>query len=406
MKPTNVIKWKIVHTLKPRWFEYGVYIHSLPFNAMSAYAGYVFTHDLYTTIVAAFAPQITEYCFFRMIESGIIGPKVNDENVLKKEFNKTPKALLLKSRFKDKLYDSLYKAITFIENQQQKDGSWRDFYSKYHGQSVDWVTAYVSNRLIETGVAPRHLKKTAKFLVNRQKNGGWGYNEIAQQDADSTANVLEFLSNYKNAYKNEINDGLQFLLSHQTENGGFKTYIENNLRKSERFSGEISLDGWCSECIDVTINAINTLDKFEEYDLSKVKAEKYLEDKVKENDIHSYWWESDIPMKIGAIKSDTGKIIELYEMQDNNMSHYIRAMFLSALDDSNIKLRKNLAEKLIYSQRQDGSWESGAILRFPHPSNEEPWNNDLMWRDPGKDQNRIYTTATIMATLSLYGRYL
>ena len=174
-------------------------------------------------------------------------------------------------------------------------------------------------------------------------------------------------------------------MSHQTENGGFKTYIENNLRKSERFSGEISLDGWCSECIDVTINAINTLDKFEEYDLSKVKAEKYLEDKVKENDIHSYWWESDIPMKIGAIKSDTGKIIELYEMQDNNMSHYIRAMFLSALDDSNIKLRKNLAEKLIYSQRQDGSWESGAILRFPHPSNEEPWNNDLMWRDPGKE---------------------
>lgn len=408
MKPHYIRKWKLLNTLKPRLFEYGFYFPSAIFSLWLGGLTSIYTRDTTKIFVVSSIPQILEYGFFRAIDLGLIGPDIKGENYLKRVYSKHPKSLTNHGKFKESIYKSLDKAFTFIENQKQKDGSWRDFYSNFHGQSIDWVTAYVANRLIDSGVALRHLKKTAKFLANRQINGGWGYNDIAPQDADSTANTLEFLSNYTNDFKKEIDDGIQFLLAHQTESGGFKTYTERNLRASERFSKESNLEGWCNECVDVTLNATRALNQFEDYKLSTENAKKYLDNLVKRDYIHSYWWESDIPVKIEIMKyydDNYNKILKIYKNQ-NNITPYLKSLLINKLDYREKELKNNIISQLIYSQKPDGSWESGAILRFPHPSNKEPWSNSLMWRDSGKDQNRIFTTATIIAELSKFARCL
>ena len=59
-------------------------------------------------------------------------------------------------------------------------------------------------------------------------------------------------------------------------------------------------------------------------------------------------------------------------------------------------------KRLLDLQQSDGSWETYPILRFPLPSNLEPWNDSKGWREETKDQNRVFTTATCLQTLSQY----
>jgi hypothetical protein len=309
------------------------------------------------------------------------------------------------NNFKNSINKTINKGLLFIDNQQHKDGSWSDFYSKHHGQSIDWVTAYVANCLINAGLKPRKLKKTAQFLAQRQ-NCGWGYNEIAQQDADSTAEAILFLNNYPANYATEINNGLEFLIGHQKESGGFGTYLEKNIRRSERFPKEISVDGWCGECVDVTLNAITALKQYKIYCENVQKAEIYLDNLIQKNNIHSYWWESDIPVKLELLHSNIvnqNEILELYKSKNRDLTAYENALFLYYLDDRGFSdIKKTIATQLIYSQNKYGGWNGGAILRFPHPSNKEPWIDSNRWRDICNDHNGIYTTATIIKALSNY----
>jgi squalene cyclase len=66
----------------------------------------------------------------------------------------------------------------------------------------------------------------------------------------------------------------------------------------------------------------------------------------------------------------------------------------------------NSAEWLLNHQLSDGSWSSNHILRIPHPSSMEPWNQPF-WKQDGKainaaikDHKRLFTTATVFAALS------
>jgi len=59
-------------------------------------------------------------------------------------------------------------------------------------------------------------------------------------------------------------------------------------------------------------------------------------------------------------------------------------------------------ESLVAMQEKDGSWKSHPILRFPLPSNREPWINPVRLREDAQDQKRIFTTATCLRALVAY----
>ena len=88
------------------------------------------------------------------------------------------------------------------------------------------------------------------------------------------------------------------------------------------------------------------------------------------------------------------------EWLSNNLSEipFYLGLSLIGLEDSEEQNKR--IKRLFELQKEDGSWESYTILRFPNPSNREPWVDATRWRDDSKDQNSLFTTATILASLS------
>lgn len=108
------------------------------------------------------------------------------------------------------LTDSIEKAKNFIFSKMDSNGLWKDFESRSHGESIDWVSSYVGLSLLESGIPSFELKLTAKTVAERQNKeyGGWGWNEKIFPDADSTAFSILFLSHL--GYEKEIKRGYLF----------------------------------------------------------------------------------------------------------------------------------------------------------------------------------------------------
>ncbi|MBJ7518107.1 MAG: hypothetical protein JHC84_00305 [Solirubrobacteraceae bacterium] len=78
---------------------------------------------------------------------------------------------------------------------QDRDGAWRD-YALEPGASDAWVTAVVAHALAVPPVAPEAvgaIGRAADFLHAVRRPSGWGYNDRAATDADSTSWALALL---------------------------------------------------------------------------------------------------------------------------------------------------------------------------------------------------------------------
>lgn len=296
------------------------------------------------------------------------------------------------------LKHSINKAKSFLLDNLGEDKLWRDFYTQTHGESIDWVTAYVGDSICRAGET-KNLGPVAKALAERQnENGGWGYNHIAIPDADSTAFSIIFLARFGSFLEN-LKKAKRFLLSHQRLSGGFGTYNESEIRKYSRIPPGSSVDGWTRENPEVTATCLKALIRTGH--VGKEKAAQYILATENENGWRSYWWNSDIYANANCVEALADYLRKPKTFHNSEQAStaipFYQGLSLSYISDP--AKREKVLDEIVDSQRKDGSWESYPILRFPSPRNQEPWNDLQRWRDDATDQNRLFTTATILSRL-------
>ena len=114
------------------------------------------------------------------------------------------------------------KAIKFVLNNRDSEGMWKNFLSRTHGESTDWVTSFSGLNLLEAGVSRNKLKETANSVLKRQREGGgFSYNHKIVPDLDSTAFAIRFLE--KAGHSQKLENSREFIKQHQNLDGGFGT---------------------------------------------------------------------------------------------------------------------------------------------------------------------------------------
>ncbi|MBA4320745.1 MAG: hypothetical protein C0412_20330 [Flavobacterium sp.] len=363
---------------------------NLPFNRM-------FDHDKY------WLPLMEKDNFFQV---NFYYDK-NFDRLIRRKICKIPKINTQKS---------ILLATDFLFSHQNRQGMWEDFRTDTHENSVDWVTAYVGNILVESGVDKNKLSQTALFLSRRQhKNGGFSYNrQTTVPDSDSTSFAILFLSHF--GYNKQIKKAIDFLLMHQKNKGGFVTFLPELIKKDTAYS-KFDVSGWCGEIPEVTALAIQALKKINKHNVnSKIqKAIQYLlKTQLPDGRWHSYWWNSDIyaTSKVASVISDKDIYVKKTckylsdEYLNLNIPFYL-ALCLNGLilcHENYNKLIDKGVKKIIKLQQNDGGWESYPSLTFPLPSDTQPWKGKKRRSADTDDQNRIFTTATCLQVLSLYAK--
>ena len=116
--------------------------------------------------------------------------------------------------------------IAFLTHRQGEDGDWQDFNLPV-GASQDWVTAMIGRLLLVSGCnkARKAASRAAQWLNNHNTQGQWSYNKTIEPDCDSTA-WAALLFQALGEPDRYVDYG--FIRSHQTPQGGFRTYRAND----------------------------------------------------------------------------------------------------------------------------------------------------------------------------------
>ena len=271
------------------------------------------------------------------------------------------------------------------------------------------------------------------ILAHQNADGGWGYGFGVPSDGDSTSWCLRFLAKLGIQSQLSLEKAISFLLKHQSAvDGGFRTYANpGHVGRYMMLDGTVSFEGWASSQLCVTAVATQAL--IENGSAQEVvKALDYIRrGQVVEGYWNPYWWRGKLYATVNCMET-------LKAAGDNNADILSRAknwIAKTQLTDgswtdspqpvegwpsnctcierppdgpipSSKEKIKNSAEWLFNHQLSDGSWSSNHILRIPHPSMMEPWNQTY-WKKDGKpinaaikDHKRLFTTATVFGALS------
>lgn len=344
----------------------------------------------------------------------------------------------------DKLQLSLERAVKFIKDNRNRDGLWSDFRT-LAGESVYWVSGYVgytlssSDVMSDGGVEAQRdwLKKIGNNILEHQnKDGGWGYGPGVPSDADSTSWCLLFLTRIGIQESESRDKALLFLSKHQSPlDGGFRTYaMPRKVGRYMMLDESVSFDGWASSHMCVTGVAVQAL-----IETSSPRGINQALECIRKNQTtggywNPYWWSDKLYSTINCMKVLKSQVrgeeddriltraqewIAKTQLSDGGWSDdYLAtesAPFSTALGLRGLVMAPSgsFSEKigsgvkwLLAHQQSDGSWNSRYMLRIPHPSMKEPWNQ-TSWKEGGmainaliKDHRRLYTTATVLKALS------
>ncbi|MDA4117333.1 MAG: hypothetical protein OK455_03210 [Thaumarchaeota archaeon] len=333
---------------------------------------------------------------------------------------------------------SLDRAFKFIESNRNADGLWSDFLT-LAGESVYWVSGYVGYAASRYGSAPQSgwLKEIGSRILEHQgSEGGWGYGPGVPPDADSTSWCLLFLSRLGIQSQEKRDKALLFLLSHQSQlDGGFKTYAAPRaIGRFMMLDEAVSFDGWASSQMCVTAVAARALVEAGSSRGVDEALGHIRRGQTKDGYWNPYWWSERLYSTVNCMEvlkakgEDDARFsmaqawIAETQLADGGWgdSKSVSSPFATALAVSGLLLaprpafsenvRKKGVEYLLTSQLTDGSWSSHHILRIPHPSMKEPWNQSG-WKPDGRaigavirDHRRLYTTATALTALSRFER--
>jgi len=304
---------------------------------------------------------------------------------------------------KKHLERALCLSVDYILSRQQTDGSWLDW-ELPPGQSSTWTTAYVGGKLTSLDNHHRDRASTATASASRWlaekmfSDYGWGYNEKVESDADSTALAILFLAAEG---RTVLDSSYSCLKGFQCEDGGFAT-----------FHRRPDLGTWGASHLDVTPSAVLALTtKYATTSQSVNRGLQFVLDKRTSAGIwKSFWWTTFL--------YSTERSLSLFEavhldidlqvtrktlLHTRPQTPFESALLLSSLlwlpDIAKDQDVWPLVDQLVEDQAPDGSWSSRPMLRVTRRDCLEPWkpgDPDPLFRD----QNRLFTTATVMDAFS------
>jgi len=297
------------------------------------------------------------------------------------------------------LEETIAVGLEYILSMQAEDGSWTEW-ALPPGSSSTWTTAYVGFKLrhlplgLENRVSP-HIAAAARWLSdNAFADCGWGYNQAAGSDADSTSYAILFL---KSAGHQVPGPAYAMLGNLQCGDGGFSTYFPIGEPNS-----------WNVSHPDVTPIAILAMLTHPAPDRNAIQRgiEYVLREKTSLGLWNSFWWGSCLYGTAASLSLlDTAGIemptsAALTQIEPTNAFEV--ALLTSSLlymyrGGSQVMIR-DLVEKLISQQQPDGSWPTAPILRITLRNCYEPWASG----DAGQlyaEPNSLFTTATALHAL-------
>lgn len=322
--------------------------------------------------------------------------------------------------------DSIKKGLTFIFSRQNGSFLWSDFQT-FAGTSTSWVTGYILYKILPM-VNNYDMRKAALALMETRHEGGWGYNETVPVDADSTAFATLGSFPLTDWTPKEIKEVSTFLKSHR-KRGGYSTYLDPIPIQNYMGLKEVSLDGWTNSHHEISASVLMALKLLKVRSL-KDQVRELLEAK-KEDLWPSYWWIS--PIVSTALVLDCARAFNMIPWRhlprimltvsalqnrdggwgsvDRESCPFVTAYALDILayGKEHEMNRKRGAKWLVTHQLNDGSWQSCPIMRIPPPDCLDPdliddWLEDGMGsRSLVRDQNRCFTTATVVSTLHRLG---
>lgn len=321
-------------------------------------------------------------------------------------------------------------AIKFMHNEQNRNGSWEDFFTKA-GLSDVWTTAFVTCNLMDAEKKLTPATKKARNFLSKNKQGHiWGYSTNWFADCDSSTFALMALT------PNVTEKEFATWNSLQRKDGGFSTYA-NIASLVSKFGNEFtSFKGWMQSHVCVSSTALLYLSKLQNSNSHKVVLRFVLKSKSKNNLWQSYWWTSPVYASSYALRGliNSGAAIEtkeilnsfkaLVSMQNhdgsfsNNLgekSAFFTALALSSICEdfkiyTRFKFNADLsAAWLLRNQFTDGSFPPSYILQIPNPGVVDP-SAILKWSKSIKegvnvmlcDMMRIFTTSACLQALSSY----
>lgn len=311
---------------------------------------------------------------------------------------------------------------------------WSDFPTNRSGESTSWVTAHV---LSQVGtLLPLSLSQPIfdALLTQRHEDGGWGFSESVPSDCDSTLHVLGAILTL-DVSRVDVSRSIEFVLSHQTEEGGFSTYKNGfSLIRYRGDCDDAGYEGWTQPHVCVTAVALEVLSRFPRFVARGVLDRAIgfvLDSQTSEGYWESYWWRSKyfstarLISYLTSVPNTRAKAArnraldwilhkaDISGYRDNgydlgNPCPLSTSKGVEALLGADPDRREALdgVAWLLKNQNEDGSWTGAPVLQIPPPDVTRPSEIDN-WRIAGRgvgaccvDERRIYTTAAVAAALS------
>lgn len=324
------------------------------------------------------------------------------------------------------------KALDFLLEAREPDGWWRDF-RLAPGGSDEWVTGYVGGVLAALGDARARRAAVAAWVLlearSHRSSGRWGYNFVTPGDADSTGWCVKLADAVGAGTTERAARGRAALHAHYGKGGGVSTYHdEGPIRAFVNAPAGLSFDGWCGPhtCVTAALTALPELrHALRPFLMSAQHAD---------GGWRAYWWHDDeyatalaaeglaaceVPADAERISSSVGwarrrlqggPCVRTSDHPDGSpfaTAWCLRLLLLGRRDPEVAAEATVVKTWLTQCQRQDGSWGSSARLRVPLPDDLAP-NDFRRWQYDGLiegsivfDRRRVFTTATVLATLAL-----
>ncbi len=302
------------------------------------------------------------------------------------------------------------------------DGHWRGF-PTLAGTSDIWVTGFVLAHIYNLCEDVDAIKKSQEFLLKSQHtSGGWSYSAIVPPDADSTTWCIMALQSSTELTNVALDKAKVFLWSHFIDKGISTYSMESGIRQFISVPSYDFIAGWTSIHPDVSVAAVLA-------DIKNIEVPEILNWLINrqssEGFFNSYWYRGpyytttlllralsaqqqflreEKARKIveGLIRQqfpDGGFGLDTSAMLDPFSTALALESFAHLSYLGNDQERAMCGHALLKSQREDGSWEGGLILRIPAPDVMDP-NQITSWNSTSGggnsfvgDQDGLFATA-------------
>lgn len=304
------------------------------------------------------------------------------------------------------------------------NGQWCDFYNQ-GGISNIWSTAFVLSKIVSENNLKKQFENEIELASNfilssKSSNNLWGYNSTWIDDADSTNFALISLHFLNNLNNFNYDKWITYFNSDY-----FSTYNEPDFLINALADKNIeNVDGWCANHHCVSAVSLYFLAISEKFPIIKNKLLENFKQLNLEN-ISAYWWSDNIYtlyylflsyQKLN-LKNEMEQIQNFISLKVDNgfykdvygINLFFTALSLEVLsfNISYKELTSKIANYLIKSQFEDGSWQESNSLCIPKPYDLNPINENYEVQAFGigvrsREFNRLFTTTSVLRSLYLW----